>query len=90
MRVSVVAVFLIASFAAPGLVHATTESVAATCPAYRVSLAKVREHLARGDRNRALAALYRARAALADCIRNEAGATALAAAQGAGRGEIAF
>lgn len=63
-----------------GVVHATeTGPPAETCAGYAASLQRARQCLAKEDRAGALAALRDARAALAQCLRQGAGETALAA-----------
>lgn len=63
-----------------GLECAKAETpVSTACPAYVATLRLARTHLERGDRGEAVAALRSAQEALATCIREGAGETALAA-----------
>jgi hypothetical protein len=61
-----------------GTANAEVGSVAAQCPAYRAHLQQARTSLLRGERTAAIAALRGAQEALAACLRDEGGETALA------------
>lgn len=61
-------------------VGAEAASTVGTCPTYRSHLLKARASILRGDRQAAITALRNAQAAMADCIREGAGETALACA----------